>query len=347
MCLQAGSRSSGWTLSLSERVAYGSMTCRYLICSSVSRNSRSFARLRRRLRTTSRREITGNAYTFWMVIGRDFLPLTCRYLPSRLPISRWRNLPKKRRVNPADHWISGGRKLDDRDSAPSSARCLRELARKHMFKTMIVVPCHNEARRLDLAAFRRIVRQSSDVGMLFVNDGSSDETHAVLSRIAAENPARFRVVDLKRNVGKAEAVRRGVLRAAADGPQFVGFWDADLATPLTVIDRFVDVLVRRAELSVVVGVRLPLLGHAIHRRPVRGWLGAEFARIASLAFGQRLQDTQCGAKLFRVTPETIAAFSEPFASRWIFDVELLARLRQLWCSSKTALRECVNEYPLD
>ena len=113
------------------------------------------------------------------------------------------------------------------------------------------------------------------------------------------------------------------------------------------IEQFVEVLARRSDLSLVMGVRLPLLGHAIHRRPVRGWLGAEFARIVSLVFGQRFQDTQCGAKLFRVTPETIAAFSQPFASRWIFDVELLARLRQLWRTSGNSLRENVYEYPLD
>ena len=216
-----------------------------------------------------------------------------------------------------------------------------------MSKTVIVVPCHDEAQRLDAAAFRRFAGQSPDVRMLFVNDGSGDETLGVLRRIAAENPARFGVVDLERNFGKAEAVRRGVLHAAAQRPQFIGFWDADLATPLAVIDGFIEVLSRRPELSLVMGVRLPLLGHAIHRRPVRGWLGAEFARIVSFAFGQRLQDTQCGAKLFRVTPETIAAFSQPFASRWIFDVELLARLGQLWRNSGNSLRANVYECPLD
>jgi dolichyl-phosphate beta-glucosyltransferase len=216
-----------------------------------------------------------------------------------------------------------------------------------MSKTTIVVPCHNEAKRFDVGAFRRFAGRSSDVRILFIDDGSSDETLAVLHRIATESPARFEVVDLGQNCGKAEAVRRGVLNAVALRPKFIGFWDADLATPLEEIDGFVDVLQRRPELSVVMGVRLPLLGRAIHRRPVRGWLGAEFARIVSLAFGQRFQDTQCGAKLFRVTSETITAFSQPFASRWIFDVELLARLRQLWRGSDTLLRRCVYEYPLD
>jgi len=216
-----------------------------------------------------------------------------------------------------------------------------------MPKTTIVVPCHDEARRLNVTAFRRFDGRSTDATLLLVNDGSRDETLAILNRMAADNPARVEVLNLGRNFGKAEAVRRGVLHAARERPDFIGFWDADLATPLSVIDKFIDVLVQSSELCVVMGVRLPLLGHAIHRRPVRGWLGAEFARVVSLAFGQRFHDTQCGAKLFRVTPETIAAFSQPFASRWIFDVELLARLRQLWRTDGSSLRECVYEFPLD
>ena len=90
------------------------------------------------------------------------------------------------------------------------------------------------------------------------------------------------------------------------------------------------------------------MGHDIRRRPIRRWLAAEFAQVVSLVFGQRFHDTQCGAKLFRVMPETIAAYSMPFASRWIFDVELFARLRQILGSQwKAKLCEVIYEFPLN
>ena len=60
-----------------------------------------------------------------------------------------------------------------------------------------------------------------------------------------------------------------------------------------------------------------------------------------------MYDTQCGAKLFRNTPETRAAFAEPFISSWIFDVELLARLGKTGRSDATYdTRRCVYEKPL-
>ena len=40
-----------------------------------------------------------------------------------------------------------------------------------------------------------------------------------------------------------------------------------------------------------------------------------------------IYDTQCGAKIFRATDDVRMALSAPFDSRWIFDVELIARLQ--------------------
>src|SRR4051794_39855798 len=104
-----------------------------------------------------------------------------------------------------------------------------------MPRATIVVPCYNEARRLDVHAFRTFARDDRAPRFLFVNDGSRDATLEILGDLRGTDPARFDVLNLTRNAGKAEAVRRGLVRALADGPDYVGYWDADLATPLEAI----------------------------------------------------------------------------------------------------------------
>jgi dolichyl-phosphate beta-glucosyltransferase len=216
-----------------------------------------------------------------------------------------------------------------------------------MTETTIVVPCHNEARRLDLPVFQRFLAAHTGVSFLFVNDGSTDATLEVLKQLAFANPNRCSVLDRAQNGGKAEAVRHGVDCASKTHVRYIGFWDADLATPLDAIPSFVATLNRRPQVSLVVGTRLRLAGHNIRRRPLRRLLGMLFSRVTGVALGTRLHDTQCGAKLFRNTPELRAAFSQPFGSRWIFDVELIARLLRIVPDYLGSACDWIYELPLD
>src|SRR6267154_3550294 len=111
-----------------------------------------------------------------------------------------------------------------------------------MHKVVIVVPCYNEQARLPTGDFHSFVLGHPEVAFLCVNDGSTDGTEEVLRALCGSAPSSLRSITLERNWGKAEAVRRGMLDAL-DVPdvRYVGFWDADLATPLEAICAFAQI----------------------------------------------------------------------------------------------------------
>ena len=200
-------------------------------------------------------------------------------------------------------------------------------------RVAVIVPCYNEEKRLDVEAFRNF----RGVDFLFVNDGSTDGTLALL------RSAGFSVLDLERNSGKAEAVRRGLVQAMDDA-DVVGFWDADLATPLTEIPSFLDVMAQRANIEMVLGARVRLLGRDIQRHASRHYIGRVGATLISQTLGLAVYDTQCGAKLFRVNDTMRQVFANPFLSRWIFDVEIIARFIEL--RGRDAALNAIYELPI-
>ena len=210
----------------------------------------------------------------------------------------------------------------------------------------IVIPCFNEAKRLDLAAFEQFAAETPEANFLFVDDGSTDDTRQILDGLAARISDRASVLVLEQNSGKAEAVRRGVNRALEAEPTYVGYWDADLATPLPVIREFSELLEGNPQLQIIMGARVQLLGRHIERSALRHYAGRIAATAISTVLGLRVYDTQCGAKLFRADAAR-ELFGEPFRTRWIFDAEIIARLiARLGTHSDPSARDVVYEVPL-
>ncbi len=200
----------------------------------------------------------------------------------------------------------------------------------------LVVPCYNEAARLRADAFLDFLGAPPQMRLRLVDDGSQDGTCALLEEMRARRPGSVAVLRLERNQGKAEAVRQGMLAALegslfpGEGIQLVGFWDADLSTPLDSLPLFMEAFAQRPACRLVMGSRIRLLGRRIVRRPLRHYLGRVFSTAASLAIGLPVYDTQCGAKLFRADQELRSVLSTPFSDSWLFDVEILDRFRSMW-----------------
>lgn len=213
-------------------------------------------------------------------------------------------------------------------------------------RVALVVPCYNEETRLDRAAFDAALGALPWLDLIFVNDGSTDGTERLLHAVRAQWPDRIEVLSLARNAGKAEAVRQG-MRRALDRTGLCGFWDADLSAPLQEVEALRAVFAAYPEVEWAWGIRLRALGREVTRRPLRHYLGRIFATVSSLLLGIDSYDTQCGAKLFRISPLTRAVLDEPFRSRWIFDVELLTRADGLLRFGGTrTLAQVVYEQPL-
>jgi len=212
----------------------------------------------------------------------------------------------------------------------------------------IVVPCYNESARLDPQAFLDATLEEPKLDFVFVDDGSTDGTARIISELCVRGNGRMELLSLERNRGKAEAVRRGVAFAfdQSPPPALVGYWDADLATPLHYITKFAA-LFADPQIQMVLGSRVQMLGHRIARSPLRHYLGRLFASAVSVGLRIPIYDSQCGAKLFRANDVFRSVFSAPFRSNWTFDVELIERLihRQAATNDINVIEQCV-EFPL-
>lgn len=213
-----------------------------------------------------------------------------------------------------------------------------------MREVCLVVPCYDEEHRLRSDALLAFLASHSHVSLCLVNDGSRDGTLGVLEALKAREPGRISVVSLPRNEGKAEAVRQGVLQSAGTKRfDFIGYWDADLSTPLDEVALLLAPFDADPACMAALGSRIRRLGSSVERNAARHYFGRVFSTLASLALDVPVYDSQCGAKIFRAEIVPVL-FGEPFLTRWVFDVEILARLRNHL--GKAGLLAATVEVPL-
>jgi len=185
----------------------------------------------------------------------------------------------------------------------------------------VVIPAYNEAKRIGttLDKIRNYLASKRFLAeVVVVDDGSTDDTPALLHSAAAGWPELRRLTNHP-NRGKGFSVRRGVLEARGT---VVLFTDADLSAPIEEADKLMAAL-ESAQADAAIGSRAldrSLIG--VRQPWRREYAGRFFNLLVRLFTGLKIQDTQCGLKLFR-RDSTRYAFEAQHVTGFGFDPELL------------------------
>ncbi|MGI4741246.1 MAG: dolichyl-phosphate beta-glucosyltransferase [Janthinobacterium lividum] len=188
----------------------------------------------------------------------------------------------------------------------------------------LIIPAFNEAQRMEPTlrrAHRFLAARPASFEILVVDDGSTDDTVALVMALADELPG-LRVLCSSSNRGKGHAVRLGM--RAATGRTRV-FADADGSTPIAELEALLQALAAGADIAI--GSRYLPASQVTRPQP---WPRRVWSRLVNQVVQRVLlpgvADTHCGFKAF-----TAAAATRTFAvctvDGWSFDLEVLARAR--------------------
>src|SRR5215475_12078815 len=184
----------------------------------------------------------------------------------------------------------------------------------------IVIPAYNERARIGQTLERVLECVHSrgwNAEVIVVNDGSRDNTAAIIEEFAAQDPI-VRLIHNPTNRGKGYSVRNGMLHASGT---IVMFTDADLSSPMEEAERLFNAI--RDGADIAIGSRWLEVKRQTLRQPLyRRFFGRCFNAVTRMVMALPFADTQCGFKAFtREAAQTV--FRLQRIERWGFDPEIL------------------------
>jgi dolichyl-phosphate beta-glucosyltransferase len=184
----------------------------------------------------------------------------------------------------------------------------------------IIIPAYNEGARLDATlnkVLRYVGQQKWDAEVIVVNDGSSDNTVAIVQTHMQKN-STLRLLENPGNRGKGYSVRNGMMNARGE---VLLFSDADLSSPIEEAPKLLAAIAEGAD--VAIGSRWMQSELQTQRQPLyRQFFGRIFNLMLRLILGLQFKDTQCGFKVF-TRRAAQAIFPQQKIERWGFDPEIL------------------------
>lgn len=174
----------------------------------------------------------------------------------------------------------------------------------------LVVPCYNEEETVRLFTEAILqVQEQLDVFLeiLFVDDGSKDQTLQVVRQLAQELPTRVNYVSFSRNFGKEAAIIAGLEHAQGE---WVALMDADLQDPPAMLAEMLR-LIREEGYDVAATRRTNRHGEP----PVRSWFSALYYKLNNKISDAKLEE---GVRDYRLMTRQVvdAVLSLPEQNRF-------------------------------
>jgi glycosyltransferase involved in cell wall biosynthesis len=220
---------------------------------------------------------------------------------------------------------------NEEESKQSIPALTSKTAQRLDFSITIIIPAHNEEKRI-LTSIQRIIEyctsQDWDYEVVIVEDGSTDGTVNVIHDLISKDN-RIKLISNKERLGKGRAIKRGVITAEK---KYVSYMDADLSADPSELERlllFID------EFDIVVGSRI-LRGELppINRPFTRSFFSLCYSKLFRTMFRTvSVYDPQCGLKLFKSAAARVL-LSQTETNGFAFDCEVLVKASRLGLTIK-------------
>ncbi len=207
----------------------------------------------------------------------------------------------------------------------------------------VVIPVFNESKRWQADVLKSFLKSYPEAFLLFVNDGSSDNSIQLIGDMYNYYPERVVMLSNQHNIGKANSIRNGMLYACNHlTVDHIGYLDSDLSvSPIDLIE-FSKTL-SKVNAAAIFGFRNMDDSNNVKRSFHRNMMGHLFRSFVKFFLRFTVIDSQCGAKLFNSELVRLI-FSKPFQTRWLIDIEILMRLTSLYPQNN--LTSLVIELPV-
>ena len=155
----------------------------------------------------------------------------------------------------------------------------------------LIIPCYNEQDALPIFFFfstKVMNGMGCEYELLFINDGSKDETLAILKALA-EKDQHVSYLSFSRNFGKEAAMYAGFCNAHGD---YIAIMDADMQDPPELLPKMMEIL-KTGEYDSVATRRSSRKGEP----PIRSFFARKFYQIINTISDSDIVD---GARDFRL-----------------------------------------------